>query len=346
MRGEEAEKAKTIHDVARELGVSTSTVSRSISGKGRIGKDTRERVLKYIDENGYYPNAAAQSLAQSKTNNIGVILPEVDTLVDMPFFHTCMYAVEEMAQANDYDILIVITNGKDTRTLERLINNRKVDGLILTRTYEDDCFVSLLKERQVPFVTIGQVKERGVVQVDSNNTGACMELTSVLLSKKIGRIAYLGGNMEQMVNQCRYEGYIRAYGQSGKKPDGGLIYRNLDSKVMIGRAVEELLEKGAECMLCQDDFICDEVLRLLEEKGARVPEDVKVASCHYSRILDNYPVTITSLKFDIVQLGRTACKILLDIMDGKEVPERTLLDYEVILKESTKSITPLQATGR
>lgn len=336
MKDGESEKVKTIHDVARELGVSTSTVSRSISGKGRIGKNTRERVLKYIDENGYYPNAAAQSLAQSKTNNIGVILPEVDTLVDMPFFHTCMYAVEEMAQANDYDILIVITNGRDTRPLERLINNRKVDGMILTRTYEDDCYVSLLKDRQVPFVTIGPVRESGVVQIDSDNAGACMELTSVLLSKRTGHIAYLGGDAEQMVNKCRYEGYRRAYEQFGKEPDKRLVYRNLNSKVMIGKAVEELLKNGAECMLCQDDFICDEVLHFLAEKGVRVPEDMKVASCHYSRILDNYPVTVTSLKFDIVQLGRTACKILLDIIDGKETPERTLLDYEVILKESTK----------
>lgn len=336
MKDEELEKVKTIHDVARELGVSTSTVSRSISGKGRIGKDTRERVLKYIGESGYYPNAVAQSLAQSKTNNIGVILPEVNTLVDMPFFHTCMYAVEEMAQANDYDILIVITNGKDTKPLERLINNRKVDGMILTRTYEDDCYVSLLKDRQVPFVTIGLMRESGVVQVDSDNTGACMELTSVLLAKKGGHIAYLGGNMEQMVNQCRYEGYLKAYEQFGKKPEERFIYRSLNSKVMIGKAVEELLKNGAKYMLCQDDFICAEVLHLLAEKEIRVPEDVKVASCHYSRILDNYPVTVTSLKFDIVQLGRTACRILLDIIDGKEVPERTLLDYEVILKESTK----------
>lgn len=336
MNHEELEKIKTIHDVARELGVSTSTVSRSISGKGRIGKDTRERVLKYIDENGYYPNAAAQSLAQSRTNNIGIILPEVDTLVDMPFFHTCMYAVQEMAQTNDYDILVVITNGKDTKPLERLIQNRKVDGMILTRTYENDCFVPLLKEKQIPFVTIGQIKDDGVVQVDNDNAGACMELTSVLLSKRIERIAYLGGNIEQMVNKCRYEGYLGAHEQFGRKPEAGLIYMNLNSKMMIEKAVEELLEKKAECMLCQDDFICDEVLHLLAEKKVKIPEEIRVASCHYSKILDNYPITITSLKFDITRLGRTACKTLLDIIDGKAVQERTLLDYEVILKESTK----------
>ena len=336
MHGGESEKAKTIHDVARELGISTSTVSRSISGKGRIGKDTRERVLKYINENGYYPNAVAQSLAQSKTNNIGIILPEVDTLVEMPFFHTCMYAVGEMAQANDYDMLAVFTSGKDTRALERLIMNRKVDGMILTRTYENDCAVPILKEKKIPFVTIGQVKEGGVVQVDNDNAGACMELTSVLLAKKIERIAYLGGNIEQMVNKCRYEGYLGAYEQFGKKPENGLVYMNLNNKMLIGKAVEELLAKKVDCMLCQDDFICDGVVHLLADKKIKIPGDIRVASCHYSRMLDNCPVTITSLKFDITQLGSTACKLLLDMIEGKKVPEKTLLDYEVILQKSTK----------
>lgn len=89
-------------------------------------------------------------------------------------------------------------------------------------------------------------------------------------------------------------------------------------------------------MLCQDDFICDGVVHLLADKKIRIPGDIRVASCHYSRMLDNCPVTITSLKFDITQLGSTACKLLLDMIEGKKVPEKTLLDYEVILQESTK----------
>lgn len=154
---------KTIHDVAKELGVSASTVSRAISGKGRIGQATRERILRYIEASGYYPNAVAQSLAQARTNNIAVILPKVHTLTDIPFFHTCIYAIEEIAQANDYDILVVVTQGRDTRPLERLILNRKVDGMILTSTYENDCFVPLLKEKTIPFVTIGAVPDGDVI---------------------------------------------------------------------------------------------------------------------------------------------------------------------------------------
>ena len=218
---------KTIHDVAKELGVSASTVSRAISGKGRIGQATRERILRYIEASGYYPNAVAQSLAQARTNNIAVILPKVHTLTDIPFFHTCIYAIEEIAQANDYDILVVVTQGRDTRPLERLILNRKVDGMILTSTYENDCFVPLLKEKKIPFVTIGAVPDGDVIQVDNDNAGACMELTGILLAKKISRIAYLGSNMEQMVNKSRYQGFCAAYRQYGREPDGDILYTDL-----------------------------------------------------------------------------------------------------------------------
>ena len=300
------DKTMTIHDVARELGVSASTVSRAISGKGRIGAATRDRILDYIEEHGFYPNAAAQSLAQSKTNNIAIILPEVNTLVDMPFFHTCMYGVEEVAQANDYDIIVVTTNGNDTKPLERLIQNRKVDGMILTRTYENDKYVKFLKQKQIPFVAVGK------------------------------NIAYLGSNMDQMVNRCRYQGYEEAYRKGKRKLNQDLVYTDLSNKAMVEKAVEELKKSGVECILCQDDYICDEVVRKLARMGVRIPDQMKVASCHYSRILENYPVTITSLKFNITELGRRSCQVLLDMIHGKTVPDKTLLDYEIILKESTK----------
>ena len=208
--------------------------------------------------------------------------------------------------------------------------------MILTSTYENDCFVPLLKEKKIPFVTIGAVPGGDVIQVDNDNAGACMELTGILLAKKISRIAYLGSNMEQMVNKSRYQGFCEAYRQYGREPDGDILYTDLDSKVMIEKAVDRLLREGVDCMLCQDDFICNEAVRLLADREVRIPEDVKVASCHYSRIMENYPVTVTSLKFDTGALAGTACRLLFALLDGKEVPVKTVMDYEISLKESTK----------
>lgn len=329
------DRAITIHDVARELGVSASTVSRAISGKGRIGEATRERVLRYIDETGFYPNAAAQSLAQSKTNNIAIILPEVKTLVDMPFFHTCMFGAEEVAQENDYDILVVTTSRRDTRPLERLILNRKVDGMILTRTYENDYFAQFLKEKKIPFVTVGQLDDKDIIQVDSDNKGACKALMNKLFEKGIQNIAYMGGNMQQTVNRCRYEGYLEAYRHNGRKDVEELTFLDLEEESMIDMAVDKVLKVKPDCILCQDDFICDEVITRLGKLDVKIPQDVKIASCHYSTILDKYPAPITSLNFDIMKLGRKACQLLLDTINEVEVPMKTLLDYEVLLKDST-----------
>lgn len=326
----------TIHDVARELGVSSSTVSRAISGKGRIGTDTRDRILSYIAKKGFYPNAAAQSLAQAKTYNIAVVMQEVNTLVDMPFFQTCMFGIGEVAQANDYDILVLTTSGKDTRQLERVIQNRKVDGMILTRTYENDIFVKYLQDKKIPFVTIGSVNVPDVVQIDHDNVEACKELTGILLSKGMKRIAYLGRGKSMVVNINRQNGYLRAHEEAGIEVDKSLVYMELDNATMIKKAVDELLKAHADCILCQDDAICDDVLYELTEKKIQLPAQMKIASCHNSRLLEHNSVPITSLKFNILELGRTACKTLLDLIEGKNVSKKILLDYEVVLKESTK----------
>jgi DNA-binding LacI/PurR family transcriptional regulator len=327
----------TIHDVARALGVSASTVSRAISGKGRIGEETRRRVLQYINENSFYPNASARSLAQSKTYNIAIILPEVRDLVDMPFFHTCMHGAEEVAQLGDYDVLVVTTDGGNLKPLERMVNNRKVDGIILTRLYKKDPFVKYLKSSGIPFVAIGNSEDKDVVTVDHDNYGACRELVSLLISKGINRVAYLGGGLDQTVNVKRYEGYTDGLKDAGKKIEKEIVYTDLTSRIQVSKAVEEILKSGADCILCQDDYICDEVVHHLAEKGIKIPRQMKVASCHHSKLLDNFPVTITSLKFDTMEIGRRACQILLSMIAGEEVPQNTVLDYEINLKESTKN---------
>ncbi len=333
---EQTKENLTIHDVARALGVSASTVSRAISGKGRIGEETRQRVLQYIDEKSFYPNASARSLAKSKTYNIAIIMPEVRDLVDMPFFHTCMHGAEEAAQVNDYDLLVVTTDGSNTKPLERMVNNRKVDGMILTRLYKNDVFVKYLKSTGMPFVAIGNSSDTEIVTVDHDNYGGCKELVKLLVSKRIGKVAYLGGGMEQTVNIRRVEGYMDGLKESGKTVDKSIIYTDLTSKMQVSKAVEEVLKTGSDCILCQDDYICDEVVHHLADKGISIPKEMKVASCHHSKLLDNFPVTITSLKFDTMEIGRKACQVLLAMINGEETEKNTLLDYEINLKESTK----------
>lgn len=119
----------TIEDVARELGINKSTVSRAISGKGRVGEETRAKVLAFIEEHDYHPNAVAKSLAQNRTANLGLVLPGNYPSVHPAFFHEFMEGCCDIAAQNDFDIMISMIRNHDFSQLERMIKNRKVDGI-------------------------------------------------------------------------------------------------------------------------------------------------------------------------------------------------------------------------
>lgn len=332
----ENEKKITISDVADALGVSKTTVSRAISGKGRIGAATRERVLAYIKEHNYKPNALAKGLAQLKTYNLGVVLPEDYTLVDLPFFQTCLMGISEVAVSMDYDILLTMGRENDNTQLMRMVENHKVDGIILMRTFTKDQSIEYLKETGAPFVTVGSTNYSDVIQIDNDHKNACRDLISILLMKKMERIGIVGGIESHVVTQNRLQGYMEAYENVGIQVDKDIIYINADKQAMIDRAVEKLLEAEVDCIACLDDAVCIQVLNKMRRENVRVPEDMKVASFYDSSVLDNHMPSITSLSFNVRELGMTACRVLLDMIEGKEVEGRTLLGYEVILKESTK----------
>lgn len=326
----------TIDDIARELKISKTTVSRAISGKGRIGQETRERVLKYINENNYRPSAIAKGLAQSKTFNIGFVIPGDYNIVDLPFFQKCLWGISTKASGMDYDVIVSMVTEGDISQLVRLIDNHKVDGIILGRTLEKDEPEEYLKSVGIPFVTVGSSKDENVVQIDNDHFGGCMELTSILLLKGMRKIALIGGSTGHIVNQSRLKGYQAAFEKSGVMLDSSLIYTDVENYVKIENIVEELLEKKAECILCMDDSICTRVLMKLGKEHIKIPEDIRVASFYNSSLLEYNQPAITSLQFDVTELGVLSCSMLLSCIDKKEVSKKTLLDYEVIIKESTK----------
>lgn len=331
-------KKMTIDDIARELQVSKTTVSRAISGKGRISKSTRERVIRYIQEMNYKPNAIAKGLAQQKTYNIGFVMPNDYSLVDLPFFQKCMLGVSEIASSFDYDVLISTVSEGDISQLERMVNNHKVDGVILSRTLVKDAPAEFLKDKGIPFVTIGTALNKDIIQVDNDHRSACRELTSILLMRGIRKMALVGGNKAHVVTQKRLQGYMDAFLEQSLSPDNRLIYMDVESSIMIDKVVEEMVERHVECVICMDDSLCGHVLNKLRKEKLRVPADIKVASFYNSTLLENNIPSITSLQFDTRELGMVTCKTLLDVIDGKEVQVRTLLGYEVSMKESTQNM--------
>lgn len=329
------QKNMTISDIALELGVSKTTISRVLSGKGRISEETRTRVLNYIKDINYKPNLIAKSLAQSKTYNIGVVMP-ADSSKEVPFFQTCLMGVCEVVNVQNYDVVATIVTEKDISQLVRLVENQKVDGIVLTRSFVNDLSVRYLKEKHIPFVLIGSTAEEGVVEIDSDHFNACAELTSYLMTPRCQTIAYFAVSQQHTVEQNRYRGFCDAFHQKHQDVDESLIFLNLTTKAFTEQAVETALRRGVDCIICSDDRLCSWVLSILNQMQVSVPKDVMIASCYNSTYLENYNPAITAIDFDAKDLGYMAGKQILKLLNNEEISSRMLLSYKILMNQSTQ----------
>ena len=326
-----------ISSIAAELGISKTTVSRAISGKGRVNEATRARVQEYIRLHHYQPSMLARGLAENRTYNIAMVISRQFSTLDLPFLRKSMSAIYELASQNDYDVLLTMVGERETAPMTRLLNNRKIDGAILTRTLESDPLIPILKASGLPFVAIGSPADPDVLQVDNDQIGGCRELTALLLMKGLHRIALLGGSMLYTVNQSRLEGFRQAYEQAGLVMDESLLFLELESESQRVHAIEHALAAAPDCILCMDEDVTGLVMRMLKRRGVRVPQDVKIASLYDSEELLTYSTPVTAVQFDAAQLGHVAVRQLIAAMEGQPVEKRVELGFQVVLRDSTKT---------
>ena len=143
-----------------------TTVYRSEPGGGRISPATRQRVLDYVKKHNCTPGVLYRGAAKQCSYNISLVISKQFADFEMPFMRKIMRSVYYVAGEYDYDVLLTLVDENETRPVERLLDNRKIDGLILTRTLERDPLIPLLKARKLPFVAIGQPEDDEILSVD------------------------------------------------------------------------------------------------------------------------------------------------------------------------------------
>jgi len=323
----------TIDDIARVLGVSKTTVSRAISGKGRISQATRDRVLSYIQRTNYRPNAAAKALAESKTYNLALVLPKNFISLDLPFIRKSMSAICEEAFSRNYHVLICLCTDEDPSHLVQTLDYRKADGVILARTVDNDHLAELLIKRKVPFATLGtlppETHGKAQVEADHDQVGGCRAFTSNFLHNHPDRIAVLGNDLSYIVNQSRLAGVRQALNDRGLPEDYVPVRMGIQDDLCCCQAVDELLQQGYHRFLAMDDEVCLRILGFLEKRYQEIPSYIQVASlCASEQLSAGYP-DIPALHFDAAELGRIACRELLRCLHKEDYDPTPLLGYKI-----------------
>ena len=325
----------SIEEIAKALGVSKTTVSRALSGKGRISEATRSRVRAYVASTGAAPTVRARWTEKTATHNLTMIIPPHFVHLDLPFLRKCMGGISMMAAQRGYDLLLCYASASDTSQLERQLSNRKTDGVILSRAMEDDPCLDLLQQYHVPYVVIGRCEDTSIPQVDNDQVGASYEMTRLLLRLGARRIALIVGTTTYTVNIDRMRGYMRALPEFGVAQDRRLIQDGVESAAQRSDALEAVLDHHPDCLLCGDDRLAFDVMQALHARHIRVPQDLQVASLYDSELLLNTVPNVSAVQFDAERLGASACRMLLDILAGKQINTRQVEGYQVILRDST-----------
>ena len=328
----------TIDDIARELGVSKTTVSRAISGKGRISAATRERVQACIEEHNYKPNASAKSLAESRTYNLALVLPRDFMKLDVPFIRQSMSAIVDEAFQMGYNVMICLESKFESAPLIRTLDYRKVDGVILTRTMEDDPILDLLIKRSIPFATLGSLplkyQGKAIVEADHDQTGGCCAFTKAVLSGQSSRTALLGNDLNYIVNQSRLSGFRMACQELGLAMEQTPIRMGINDLDHCREVVEELLAQGVRRFLCMDEDLCTRAISVLTENGLTIPGDAQVGSFADSDQLKTSQPPVSALSFDGAELGRAACRELINALNDNPYDPKPLLGYKIRLRHS------------
>lgn len=322
-------------DIAKELNLSTTTVSRALSGKGRISPKTAEIVKKYAHSHGYFSSSESPKRG---TQNIGIVFPYSYGASYCSFFLQCLVGAQAACQRNGYDLMITSADNKGNSALDRMINQKKIDGIILARAYKNDWAASLLESKNIPFVLIGSSNDPNIFSVDQDNYSSCKELTEILISKGNERLFLIGGKEEFNVNKTRLEGFLDACKHMSDRIHSYHYLMNCDTNIEINNAVRLALRKDSDCIICMDDHICLMALNELERRNIAIPRDIKVASFFNSEYLEHNSPSITSIIYDNYAIGEAAAEKLLSLIKNNynDVSRKEYLHYEVSMRGSTQ----------
>jgi LacI family transcriptional regulator len=339
----------TIKDIARELNVSSSTVSRALKDYPGISDETKKRVKELAEKLNYRPNAVALSLRKSKSFTIGVIIPEVVHF----FFSTVISGVEEVASAHGYNVILCQTNEnliREKSSIDTMISNQ-IDGLLISYSKETTDFghFTKLMELEYPIVFFDRLPEiENSVNVTVDDFNGAFQAVKHLIGQGYKRIAHLAGPKNLAISKKRKEGYSDALKDSGIPVDERLIIECPSGTEKESYEVALALfgdpENRPDALFAHHDIVAAGAMMAIKSLGLRIPEDVGVvgySNWQFSSMIDP-PLSTVSQPGS--KIGEKAAELLLEMINGKKDLskirpfENIVLDTELLIRKSSVRI--------
>jgi LacI family transcriptional regulator len=329
----------TIRDIAAQLGVSPSTVSRALQGSKEVSPEMQRRVKKLAHELNYTPNLLARSLVRSRTDTIGFLILEFAN----PFFIPVIEAIEDVVHARGYSVMISQSHRRsdDEKRILKHFEMLQVSGIILIPTLEETAYLTRLSTLGMPVVVVGRTTP-GLVCISIDNVKGGHMVGQHFLGaghRKIG--AVISGEKYNLPEQERLAGLESEIKSGGYTlPDKWVfnVGRSGTTGGMLAAKRWLELDERPTAVFCLTDRLAVGFIHGLRRAGVAVPEDVAVAGFDdipFSEYLEVPPTTVAYPKY---QLGELAAERLLQMIENSNpdiTPEHILLEPELIVRKSS-----------
>jgi LacI family transcriptional regulator len=330
----------TLQDIADRLGVSVATVSRALAGYDDVAPSTRQRVLQAAQEMGYRPNIIARMLQKQRTDTIGFIIPTHGPRFSDPFFSELLTGVGNKAAEQEFDLLVSTRapGAEELKAYERMVMERRVDGLLVVRTRQRDQRIAYLIEQSFPFVAFGR-SDLGAdfPYLDVDGETGLRQLTQHLIDLGHRRIAYVSAPLDLMFASHRLEGYKEVLAANSIPFD--------ETLVTVGELTERSGYAAGRDFLTQDKrptaiITCNDLMALgvisaAQGLGLAVGHDVAVAGFDDIPLAEHSHPPLTTVRQPIYEIGQRICEMVIRLLQGEALEERhVILEPQLVVRES------------
>jgi len=334
----------TLDDIARQAGVSRSTVSRVVNGHPNVREHVRQRVLKVIENTGYHPNAAARTLASQRSWMLGLVLPRsVSSFFADPYFPRLTQGIAQACNQNNYTLALFLVGSKEDeeKIFPRVSRKGLLDGILIQSGQTGDQLIDRLVASSIPLVILGRpVQECDASYIDVDNVTGAYNATSHLIRQGRQRIATITGAPGSTVSIDRLEGYRKALSERGKDVDESLIAAGDFTEASGYYAMQKLLDARPDAVFAASDIMAIGAMRAAREAGLKIPDDIAFVGYDDLPIATMVDIPLTTIRQPIQRFGVMAVEVLMDLVEnGLTPPRRMILDTELVVRASCGAST-------
>ncbi len=335
------EKEVTIYDIAKELSISPTTVSRGLNDHPAVNINTKQRIFKTAKQMGYRSNMFASNLRSQRTNAIGVIVPRLNST----FMSSVIAGMEKVANEAGYNLVIsqsLETVEKEIANAKTLFNSR-VDGLLVSLAYDTENMDHLepFIKKNIPILFYDRVFEHEkITGIVIDNIQAGYKATQHLIEQGCKDILHITGNLKRNVYADRLKGYKYALMDNGIAfKESSIIVNNLSEEAGI-QAAQQILKMKAlpDGIFVANDYCAISCMKALMQEGVGIPEDIAVVGFNNDPICRIVEPNLSTIDYPGYEMGEVSVRNLIHRMEGLDdniITNTITLRSDLIIRESS-----------